>query len=299
MLRNVKVLIVLNLLSYFNNIVFSYAYTNKSIKENWGLLGVWVIIPYIFLTVTSFIFATDYNEDYKIFKKEAIADWIIRFASCLIVFQEFNFSFLSKEYLIQQSLLGLLLIASIILEYSMYKKAKEYVKNHYQESESNEKIPEAEKQNIKNIGKAAFLGVFSLIVVSVFSMPISGFLNGSGDRLISKIVPFVISITVFVWFINVNYKKCNLFFIDSKLARKIFIRDSIYAILGFAICYVSAILMILNKVEDLSGTLVLGILLLYPTIQTDRKISLRYKKIKDALGDNFYLYFTCKDEEKK
>ncbi|MBU3180314.1 hypothetical protein [Clostridium psychrophilum] len=37
-------------------------------------------------------------------------------------------------------------------------------------------------------------------------------------------------------------------------------------------------------------------LLLYPTIRTDRKIGLRYTEVKNIIGENFDLYFNCKEK---
>ena len=45
-----------------------------------------------------------------------------------------------------------------------------------------------------------------------------------------------------------------------------------------------------------SIVIIFGLLLLYPTIRTDRKIGLRYTKVKNILDDNFYLYFNCKEK---
>lgn len=150
MKKSIKILIILNLITYINTFLFWFVYTyaKEDLVRHWGVLGAWILSPLLFITITTFILATDNKEEYKIFKKEAIADWIIRFVSICIVFREFNFKFLSYEYIIQQSIVVILLIINMILELKMYNKAKAYIpveKNDY----DREKISEDEKQNIR------------------------------------------------------------------------------------------------------------------------------------------------------
>lgn len=294
MKKSVKFLFELNLLNYANNFLFSFTYTyaNKNLREQWLVFGLWVLSPYVFVTITSFILATDNKEEYKIFKKEAIADWIIRAVSCGACFQEFNFTFLSSGYILQQIILVILLMVNIILEYKMYKKAKKYVpiKNH---NEGIEKISEAEKQNIKNMGKATTLGVVSLVVFA-FSL---GFPNTYTDGLFRMFL-YALSISCFGWFIYTNYKKCNLFYLDKTFGKRIFVRDILYATIGFIINFIVAfgLMKATNIIQ--AASVGIAILSLYPTIRTNRKMALRYRKIVKILGDNFYLYFTCNDKKR-
>ncbi|MBU3092371.1 hypothetical protein KPL35_09795 [Clostridium sp. CF011] len=92
-----------------------------------------------------------------------------------------------------------------------------------------------------------------------------------------------------------NYKKCDLFYLDKSLAKRIFVRDALYASLGYILVLISAFGFFGIGTLLESAVILIGILLLYPTICTDRKIGLRYTKVKDILGENFYLYFNCKE----
>ena len=298
MKKAVKLLILLNLMSYISNFAFAfiYSYDKIAVKSNIMIEVIWILSPYVFLIVTSFILATDNKEEYKIFRTEAIIDWIIRLISCCVVFQEFNFKFLSSDYIIQQGILASLLIINIYLEYKMYKKAKTLIPIKKENIEI-ERISEEEKQNIKEIGKAATLGMISFFMFAGFGMSISQTFR-MGNKFAGLFVMFV-SICVFIWFLIVNYRKCYLFYLDNSLAKRIFVRDALYASIGFIINIIAAfgvfgINTLLESIVTFSG-----FFLLYPTIRTDRKIGLRYTKVKDILGDNFYLYFNCKEKNCK
>jgi hypothetical protein len=301
MKKSVKTLIILNLLTYINNFLFSFTYTyaNETLRKNWLFFGIWFLSPYIFVTITSFIFATDNKEEYKTFKKEAVVDWIIRFISCCVVFQNFKFQFLSVEYIVQQGIVALLLIINILLEFRMYKKAGLYVPTQKDYSKI-EKVSEAEKQNIRNIGKAATLGINSFLVYVLGSLSVFLCLAPTKhvfNTLFSRLMALTVSVVIFLWFQQTNYKKCNLFYLDKELAKRIFIRDSIYATVGYVICFLAALNVLGTESKVTSIFPIISILFLYPTIQTNRKIGLRYKKIVEILGDNFELYFTCNDKK--
>lgn len=296
MKKAVKMLMGINLISYVNNFLFSYAYSNKIINSTMIALGVWALTPYLLATISSFILATDNKEGFKIFKKEAIADWIIRIISYFVVFQQFNFGFMSREYTIQQVVVALLFVMNLILEFKMYNKAAAYIYDK-KKNEDEEKVSEDEKQNIKNMGKATTMGVTSMIVVTCVSMSVSQTTHVGGSQG-SRLIAFVTAIGCFIWFLKASYEKCQLFYLNKELAKRISIRDGFYATTGFIFCLLSALDVFGAENFIYSLSVFVGILSLYPTIQTSRKMGLRYKKIREVLGDNFYLYFNCKDGNK-
>ncbi|MBZ9606705.1 hypothetical protein G9F73_002485 [Clostridium estertheticum] len=295
MKKSVKILMLLNLISYISNFAFAFIYSYDKIvlKNNLTIEVFWVLSPYVFLIATSFILATDNKEEYKMFKIEAIIDWVIRVASCCVAFQGFNFKFLSAGFIIQQVILASLLIVNVYLEYKMYKKAKKHtpVKKENMEVEI---ISEEEKQNIREIGKAATLGMTSFFIFAGFGMGITQ-IHQIDIKLLRIFIVFV-SIYSFIWFLIANYRKCYLFYLDKSLAKRIFVRDDLYASLGYILVLISAFGFFGIGTLLESAVILIGILLLYPTICTDRKIGLRYTKVKDILGENFYLYFNCKEK---
>ncbi|MBU3111577.1 hypothetical protein [Clostridium lacusfryxellense] len=296
MKKAVRLLMLLNLMSYISNFAFAfiYSYNKVGVQRNVILEVGWVLSPFVFLIATSFILATDYKEEYKAFKTEAIIDWFIRVASCCVVFQEFNFKFLSSGFIIQQVIVASLLIINIYLEFKMYKKAKEHIPNKKVNIEI-EKISEEEKHNIREMGKATTLGMISFFVFAGLGMgSMKTDINYKSPDLFMMLVMFV-SIYAFIWFLIANYRKCYLFYLDKTLAKRIFVRDALYASLGYTIVFVSAFGFFGIGMLESSVTFI-GILLLYPTIRTDRKMGLRYTKVKGILGENFYLYFNCKEK---
>lgn len=284
---------LINLINYVSNFAFSYAYSNKLINSSMIALGIWALTPYLLATISSFILATDYREELKVFKKEAIADWIVRVISCVVVFQEFKFGFMSKEYIVQQAILVLLLLINIYLEFRMYSKAKAYIYVK-KEAKKNEIISEDEKQNIKNMGKAVFLGLISLIIVSAISMSVPSTTHiGAGK--VSNIFAIIISTSTFLWFLHSSCEKCRLFYLDKALAKRTFLRDGFYATTGFVICLLATFEVLGDYHLIYNVSTFIGILFLYPTIRTNRKMAMRYKKVVGILGENFELYYTCKD----
>ncbi|MBU3092379.1 hypothetical protein KPL35_09835 [Clostridium sp. CF011] len=281
MKKSVKLLMLLNLMSYISNFAFAfiYSYNKIALQSNLRIEVMWVLSPFVFLVVTSFILATDNKEEYKIFKIEAIIDWFIRVASCYVTFQ-FTFQFLSSKYIIQQVVLASLLIINIYLECKMYKKAKIHIIIKKENMEV-EIIFEAEKQNIEGMGKATTIGMSSLFVFAGLGMGITQ-IQQIDIKLLRGIIVFI-SIYVFVWFLITNYRKCYLFYLDKSLAKRIFVRDALYASLGYIIVLIAAfgffgIGSLLESIATFGG-----FLLLYPTIRTDRKIALRFNKVKEKL----------------
>lgn len=298
MKKSVKILIILNLITYISSFLFSffYTYAKEDLVRHWGVLGVWTLSPLLFITITTFILATDNKEEYKIFKKEAIADWIIRFVSTCIVFREFNFKFLSYEYIVQQSIVVILLIINMILEFKMYKKAKAYIpaeKNDY----DREKISEDEKQNIRNMGMATTTGLVSFLVFTGLGLSILESTH-TYENVFPRVGSLVFSVGVFLWFLQKNYEKCKIFYLDKSLAKKVFKKDAIYTAVGFMICFFIEVLKLSSFMPQYKiyfSHYIIAILFLYPTIKTNRKMALRYRKVVKILGDNFELYLNCND----
>jgi hypothetical protein len=293
--KAVKVLIILNLINYLNNFIFAYVHANdelyKIVKSNFHILGVWVFSPYLIIMLTSFILATDYKEGYKIFRKEAMVDWIIRVVSCCVVFQEFNFKFLSLEYILQQSILGLLLIVNIFLEYRMYQKSKNYITVE----KDIEEIPEEEIENVRQVGKAITFGVFSFFIFISGALSVAS-TSHVAETQISRVIPIIVSICVFVWYEFYSYRKYSLFYLDKAKGRKKFIIDNAFASIGFLISFLSALEIFGSKDWIYSLSTFIAVFFLYPTIYTNREMGLRYLKISKVLGDDIYKYYVNKSK---
>ena len=57
MKKSVKTLIILNLLTYINNFLFSFTYTyaNETLRKNWLFFGIWFLSPYVLGSLSVFI----------------------------------------------------------------------------------------------------------------------------------------------------------------------------------------------------------------------------------------------------
>ncbi|KFN01417.1 putative membrane protein [Bacillus clarus] len=278
-----KILMVLNVLNYLNNFVFMYV-NGFMVLE--GPTAMWFVSPLLFLTLTSFILATDYKIEYQIFKKEALFDYIIRVIAAVIAFFNYKFEFFSFEYILRFTLVLLLFIASIVLEYGMLRKVKSNVGTI--EKNTEDVVTEEEKQNIRKMGKAVRLGVTSFFLVTAGAMNVTVVAN-------LHMYYIAISIGVFIVFLRMNYTKVKLLYLDKNLKKRIYIRDSLYACLGFIFNVFIAIgIFSFGEGEQTLGILI-GCLSLYPTIRTNRKIALRHKHIVEVMGDQFSYYYTLKD----
>ncbi|MFD3449342.1 hypothetical protein ACFDTO_32720 [Microbacteriaceae bacterium 4G12] len=282
--KAVRYLITINILNYVNNFLFAYVNSFVTLK---GPVAMWAVLPWLFLTLSSFILATDNKEEYKVFKKEAITDYVIRVMAFAVAFFNQKFEIFSFEYIMRFVLLIILFAISMLLEYKMYQKAKRYIPSTPKSKIEN--VSEAEKRNIRYMGRAVTLGVTSFLIVCGVGMNIA---------LLANIHKYyiAISITVFIIFLHMNYTKVDLFYLNKALRNRIFIRDSIYACLGF----IFNLLIALGIFSFGDGGSTFGIMIavcsLYPTIRTNRKMALRQKQVVAILGDDFDYYYNLKKE---
>lgn len=280
--KSVKNLMLINIINYANNFLFAYVNGFMTIK---GTLAMWAVSPLLFLTLSSFILATDNKEEYKVFKKEAILDYVIRIVAYAVAFFNYKFEILSFEYIMRFIILILLFVVSMLLEYKMYQKAKRYVSNI--QKNKMEHVSEAEKRNIRYMGRAGTLGVTSFFIVAAGAMNVTTFVNLHNYYI-------VIPIAVFIVFLHMNYAKVKLFYLDKEFGKRIFIRDTIYACLGFIFNIFIALKIFSFGEGGPTIGILLGILSLYPTIRTNRKMAIRYKEVAKVLGDDLAYYYTLK-----
>ncbi|AKR38951.1 hypothetical protein P4K49_29035 [Bacillus cereus] len=278
MKKSIEFLILITIFIYINN--FSFAYIN-GYKTLIGVSALWAISPFLFLTIASFILANDYKNDYSIVKKEARVDFALKVISCMVAFYNYKFEIGSMEYIMRFVILVILFIGNMILEYKMYKVAKNYVPKVSNEIKT---ITEKEKWNIKNYGRAATLGLGSFILVVVGGMNVVYIAN------INKFYS-LISICIFVIFLKMNYDKNNLFHRDKVVGKQIFLRDAFYASLGFGYNLVVAFDIIPSSEMVVNTALIIGVFFLYPTIVTNRKIALKQREVSKVIGDNFDYYY--------
>lgn len=275
MKKPIKILFILNIISYLNNFLFSniHTYNPKLLNNNFLLYGFWCLSPYILTFITSFILSSDTNPEYEVFKKEALIDWFLRILSYFLVFQEFNFKLLSKEHIYQQISLLSLFILSIFLEYRIYYKSKNCV--HIEKNI--DVISEEEKINVGKIGQAVSTGMFSWILFIVISISVPS--TSSQLEPSVNIVTLIASAIAFLAYIYNDYNKCNLFYLDKPYGNKVFKKNAIYVSIGFLICFTSSLNIIAISENYKNFISFIGLLLSMPSMLNTRKMALRYKMI--------------------
>jgi len=116
-------------------------------------------------------------------------------------------------------------------------------------------------------------------------------MEGTEERYL---IPVILSIAVAVWFAKKNYENYMSFYLDKKYAKKIFIRNFVFALAGYLI---SLILSFINMKRELYDYIIfIGIIFTIPVIVTMRRMFLRLKEIKDAIGKEDYNYFILKKD---
>ncbi|PFR32599.1 MULTISPECIES: hypothetical protein [Bacillus cereus group] len=280
MKKAIQFLILLTCIIYVNNFVYAYVNGYKTLK---GASAVWSISPYLLLTVSSFILANDYKKEYSIVKKEARIGMALKILACIVAFFNYKFEIGSLEYAMRFVILAILFIINITLEYRMYKIAEGYVPK----KSENEAVTEREKWSLKSYGKATTLGLSSFMLCA---------LGGMNVVAIAQMNPYYsfICVCIFIVFLKMNYDKTMLFFENKSLGKRIFVRDAFYATVGFGYNLVIALELISLNEIFVNTALIVGVCFLYPTITTNRKISLRYKAVSKVVGSNLAYYFDDK-----
>lgn len=116
-------------------------------------------------------------------------------------------------------------------------------------------------------------------------------MEGTEERYL---IPVILSIAVAVWFAKKNYENYMNFYLDKDYAKKIFIRNFVFALAGYLI---SLILSFINMKRELYDYIIfIGIIFTIPVIVTMRRMFLRLKEIKDAIGKEDYNYFILKKD---
>jgi len=279
MKKTIQFLMAITLIIYINNFVFAYVNGYKTLT---GVAAVWALSPFLLLTISSFILADDYKKQFSIFKKEAIVGFSIKIIACIIAFYNYKFEVGSFEYIMRFVFLFVLFIVNIIIELKMYAKAKKYPSNI--EQDVLETVTESEKWNFKNSGRAITLGMTSFLLVCVCGMNITFIAQIEKGYAWACVCGFIV-------FLKMNYDKNTLYYNDKVLGRRIFLRDAIYATIGFGFNFLIAfdLISLYEFIENIA--FLIGIFFLYPTITTNRRIGLKQRAIMKAIGDNFDYYY--------
>lgn len=276
MKKSIRILIILNLLSYFSYLIYSCVQFNMVIKNWWVITA---ILPYILVISSSFIVFNNEKDKSSIFKLEAVIDL---FARILALFINFSLKVL-VEYPLWFNIMILavlvLFFLNIYMEKRMYKKVvslKEINNNpQYYDLSWEDKI------NFNDMDSAIRSELREIPIVIFILTTITGFKTSSSE---DSIIFFgLIDICLFGYFLYHNYRALLLFYKDKKVARNIFVKGNAFVLLAIILCSIFGIFRILGYNSGIDSLLsILGMIPLYPNFVLRIKRALKVKKIRMA-----------------
>lgn len=126
MLKGIKVLIVLNIIFYFNLFILSYKISLLGLVE---VNPFWLVSPYFF----AFILIYSLSRQYKIKRFFLYIDFVVRFIGIIINYIAGNQRFLSTNYIIFLLLVVFISMINLLIEIYMFKQYKKYyIENNIQ-----------------------------------------------------------------------------------------------------------------------------------------------------------------------
>lgn len=141
--------------------------------------------------------------------------------------------------------------------------------------------------------KSVNSSMFSYFIFVGGSLSIATTMNMEGTEE-RTFVPVIFSIVAAIWFIKKNYENYMGFYLDKEYAKKIFFKNSMFALAGYLI---SLILSFVNmRIELYDYVIFIGLAFSAPAINTMTKMFLRLKEIRDSIGKEDYNYFILKKE---
>lgn len=110
-MREKQLLIKLNVLCYLNNYIYIVVSRKVEIE---GILAFWILSPFLFLFLTSFILENKYHNERTYLKKYAYCDFGLRFLGACSAFTEFGIDFNIKI-----TLCTILFVLNLLIEVKM------------------------------------------------------------------------------------------------------------------------------------------------------------------------------------
>lgn len=285
--KKIKLLFRLNFVSYVAIFLIYYLIKNGNFNDLNNISKfILVSIALLVISLTSFILADDANKELKCIKSIAKFDFGIRLIAYITTLYEVK-SFSNNWHL---GLIVILFIVNCIIEYKMNIKL-----NNIEKIELNKKIQVSyeEKCNLNNMMKSVNLAMFSWFVFCMICLNVSTLKNMVGAEE-SGIIPVIISIALAAWFVKINYKNYIRFYLDKGYAKKIFIRDISFAILGYFICLIVSFIKFGHEIH--MYIIIVGLIFIMPMINTIRNMSLRLNQIRSAIGKEEYNEFIIKNK---
>ncbi len=270
MMKIVKYSILINTLFHVNNLLIIYLSYFAYVK---GFTIVWALLsPFLFLTFTTILLATDVRPEYKIFKKLSIIGLIVRIVTVLSVLIVIgNLSNKSILYY-DLSIFTLLVILDFLISFKIYRRSVQFIdKTDYKEKRllTNENIikiyslaqDKSRMQITKDMVKCDLLMGFSLGFMYLISR--------SELNTLLRIALIITSILLYLITIKINYR--IIIYVYGELNKKRFTVNFISGVLALIFTFILA----KSNTDRYSlGTILSGLICL-PIFRTNRMVAVK------------------------
>lgn len=296
MKKKIQLVIILNVISYIDCFYFLFNYENLQIKNNWFIIGLFALSPYLFLTLTSIIIPINYKREYKYLKVQSVIDWTIRLIAFSIVFNTYILNYFNDKKIYISILLCVLAFSNSLLEFIIYYKIDK-LKGLLLNEEVISDITDNEKYNLKNMGKAITLGMKSFFVLCAVSGAIMQ-LMFTNKNIFFSIVCVLVWSAILLWAVFKIKEKNYLYFRDKVIAKQKYIDEVTIFIFSVITVILSSILVYKLFESDISRGIITTsvVFCFFPSMNKTRKMAKRYNQVKKKLDNQFDYYYENSDD---
>ena len=295
MKNRISILIVLNIVYYINNFLYTFVKVIFGIN---GILEFWAFSPYFFIFFTTFVAESSYSKVFNKIKIEARIDLCLRIIAMFVNFYISTLKFGEVWFKLFIFLELLLMSINIYLELRMYNISNKFISNNkiledeilskeelnmvIEDYYFNDKINLLNsgmdaKKEIKETFKLSSLVGYSKVLLYVLIVGIAPGVRFAGENY--RILMLLIIFIIFTLYIYIACKKLSLFYKDEKVLKKIFIRDNISCFLGLCVLYISEGILYINTGSFNLFIYLISAVFLAPTIYTNKEITLKFHQI--------------------
>ncbi|MGL5245658.1 MAG: hypothetical protein ACRC7R_10830 [Sarcina sp.] len=287
--KDIKILATLNLASYINNlalITYFSMYKNLNVVEELDvfffpiILALWILSPLALIFMTIYPIIMSGHGLRKLFKKELILYFSLNAIAYIILLSYTNTLYLSYEYFIKVMVELVLMIITLFILLKIYVSVPSTNCNY---KNNINLINNEDKRNVKNIKKAVSIGITSLLSFIIFGLSLM-LISSKDMSWHIDILAVLISSISFVIFIHKDYEKCTLAYLDKNKRMKVFKKEIICTAISYGICIIVSMNLIrVNNEFVRQGIFLISVIILYPIMDDNRLISIKYKNIRECL----------------
>lgn len=296
MKKKIQLVIILNVISYIDCFCFLFNYESLQIKNNWVIIGLLALSPYLFLMLTSIIIPINYKKEYKYLKVQSYIDWTIRLVAFSIVFNTDILSYFNDKKIYISILLCILAFINSLLEFIIYCKIDK-LKGHLLDEEIISDITDNEKYNLKNMGRAITLGIKSFFVLCMISGAVMQMVFTSRNTIFNMVCVLAWAATL-AWSVCKIKEKNYLYFRDKVIAKQKYIDEVTIFVFSVITVILSSILVYKLFEADISRGIITtsAVFCFLPSMNKTRKMAKRYNQVKKNLNNQFDYYYNNSDD---